>query len=376
MERKSIAPRQNWQKKVEELGLLFHTQERPYWDESAYYELTGREVSDLEKATNDLHALCLDAVQHVIDKNRFAELAIPQEAIPFIRQAWEEEPPSIYGRFDLAYDGKAPPKLLEYNADTPTALLEAGVIQWYWLEELFPKEDQFNSIHERLLAKWKDVRPYLKGTPLYFAHMDDTEDMITATYLRDTAQQSGIETAALLIEEIGWDSDRDCFVDLEEKPIHSIFKLYPWEWMIHEEFGVHVLSTRNEMQWIEPIWKMALSNKGILSILWELNPGHPNLLEAHFKGPEKMSEYVRKPLLSREGANITVTTAKGIVETGGDYGEEGYVYQAVAPQSNFSGFVPVIGSWVIDGQAAGVGIRESEGPVTSNLSRFVPHLFR
>lgn len=375
MERRTVAPRKDWQKKVEQLGLLFHTQERPYWDESVYYALTAREVDELEKATNDLHALCLNAVQHVIDRNRFAELCIPEVVIPYIKQAWEEEPPSLYGRFDLAYDGKSAPKMLEYNADTPTALLEASVVQWYWLQELFPKEDQFNSIHEHLLSTWKDLRPYLKGAPLYFGHMDDTEDMITVTYLRDTAEQAGVQTTALLMEEIGWDNDRDCFVDLEEKPMRSIFKLYPWEWMIHEEFGAHVLSTRNEIQWIEPVWKMVLSNKGILPILWELNPNHPNLLEAHFGDPGKMSEYVKKPMLSREGANVTVKTTSGTVETSGDYGEEGFIFQARASVSDFSGFYPVMGSWVIGGEAGGVGIRESDKLVTDNLSRFVPHLF-
>ena len=49
------------------------------------------------------------------------------------------------------YDGKAPPRLLEYNADTPTALLEASVAQWFWLQDCFPTADQFNSIHERLI---------------------------------------------------------------------------------------------------------------------------------------------------------------------------------------------------------------------------------
>lgn len=75
--------------------------------------------------------------------------------------SWNEEPPAIYGRFDLAYDGIHPPKLLEYNADTPTALLEASVVQWYWLQDVFPKDDQFNSIHEHLVAKWKELKDYV-----------------------------------------------------------------------------------------------------------------------------------------------------------------------------------------------------------------------
>ena len=83
------------------------------------------------------------------------------------------------------------------------------------------------------------------------------------------------------------------------------------------------------------------------------------------------------PILSREGANVTVHRAgEPEVVTPGDYGEEGFVYQALAPLPDHGGRVPVVGSWLVDGQAAGIGIRESDGPVTTNMSRFVPHLFR
>ena len=45
-----------------------------------------------------------------------------------------------------AYDGREPPKATRYNADTPTALYEAAVVQWYWLKDVKPEADQFNSI--------------------------------------------------------------------------------------------------------------------------------------------------------------------------------------------------------------------------------------
>jgi glutathionylspermidine synthase-like protein len=225
---------------------------------------------------------------------------------------WEQEPPAIYGRFDLAYDGKNPPKLLEYNADTSTSLLEAAVVQWYWLQDVFPKADQFNSIHERLVAKWKELKDYLK-MPLYLTNMDTTEDTITVAYMRDTAEQAGLTCKSILVEEIGWDQDQNYFVDLDLKPIRSLFKLYPWEWLLADEFGEHTLMTYGETQWVEPIWKMVLSNKGILAILWEMHPNHPNLLETYFDSPRWMSTYAKKPLLAREGANITLTTSSGTV---------------------------------------------------------------
>ncbi len=109
-----------------------------YWDESAYYEFTAAEVDRLEAATEKLQEMCLAAGQFIIDNNRWSDLKIPVEAIAQIKKTWNDEPPALYGRFDLAYDGKQI-KLLEYNADTPTALLEAAVVQWYWLQDLFPE---------------------------------------------------------------------------------------------------------------------------------------------------------------------------------------------------------------------------------------------
>lgn len=380
MKRKQISPRSDWQSKVESVGLVYHSvgdeqsETIPYWDESAYYEFTAAEVDRLETATSDLQALCLDAGQYIIDKNRFADLKIPPTAVDAIKKAWDKEPPALYGRFDLAYDGRQI-KLLEYNADTPTALLEAAVVQWFWLQELFPDADQWNSIHEKLIAKWKDLKQYLTE-PVYFGHLDNWEDNFTVTYLRDTAEQAGLKTRDILMGSVGFDQRTFSFVDEEEQPIQSIFKLYPWEMILGEEFGPAVVDFMHKVQWIEPIWKMMFSNKGLLAILWEMHPGHELLLPAYLDGPRDLRDYVRKPLLSREGANIEVVSGGQRIETGGPYGDEGYVFQALAPIADFDGKRPVLGSWMIDQEPAGMGIREADGLITDNLSRFVPHLFR
>lgn len=408
MQRIAIKPRADWQQKVESQGLVYHTpavegMDRPYWDESACYEFKAAEIDTLEVAGNELQGMCLAAAQHVIDRKRYAELSIPAAAIPAIELAWEREPPAIYGRFDIAWAGAesgAAPKLLEYNADTPTSLFEAAVIQWKWLEEMrrdlpthsfLPftagKPDQFNSIHEKLVAKWKDVDGYL-SKPVYFASVDEPEDVLTIAYLEDTAQQAGIATRRILMLDIGWNGDRQAFVDENEKVISSLFKLYPWETMLSEEFGPQAIATygsaATSMNWIEPIWKMLLSNKGILPILWELYPGHELLLESYFNSARNLRSYVRKPMLSREGANVSITHADGTtVETEGDYGDGKYVFQALAPEATFPDHLraratryPVLGLWMIDQECCGLGIRESAGPITDNLSSFVPHLFR
>jgi glutathionylspermidine synthase len=328
----------------------------------------------LERATNELHARCIDAAKHIIQHRRYAELGIPAHGIQLIETSWADDHPSIYGRFDLSFDGTSAPKLLEYNADTPTSLLEAGIIQWFWRQDTGLGVDQFNSIHERLVLSWQSMAESLDpANPLVFAHVEDREDEATITYLRDTAEEAGIHTTALRVSDIGWDASRGAFVDLENEPIVQLFKLYPWEWLIHEEYAPQLIESFDCTRWIEPAWKMLLSNKGLLPILWELFPEHPNLLESYFEAG-RLAEYARKPLLSREGANVTLFSHAGLAVSTGEYGEEGFIYQALAPLPTFDGSHAVIGSWVIGGEAAGIGIRESDGPITDNLSRFVPHV--
>ena len=162
MRRIEIAPRSGWERIVEKQGLVWHTANgMPYWNESAYYQFSSAEVDRLEAATAELYRICMTAAQHVIDKNLFPRFGIPDYAVELIRRAWDEEPPALnHGRFDLAYDGANPPKMLEYNCDTPTSMLGDAVIQWEWKGAVFSGSrppDQFNSLHDKLLAKWKDT---------------------------------------------------------------------------------------------------------------------------------------------------------------------------------------------------------------------------
>ncbi|HEX8212778.1 MAG TPA: glutathionylspermidine synthase family protein [Longimicrobium sp.] len=377
MRHEANPPRPDWERRVEEVGLRHHTAGGvPYWTEEAHYVFSMAEVRRVEDATRELHALCLDAAEAVIEGKRYAELAIPPLAVPLIEASWEADAPSLYGRFDLSYDGRGEPKMLEYNADTPTSLVEAAVAQWYWLEDRFPGADQFNRIHEALVETWAELRPYLFSGRVHFASLPDAEDEATVEYLRDCAQQAGLETVQLPVEEIGWDPRAREFVGVEGLPIRCVFKLYPWEWMMHEEFGQNLGRVRAPVQWMEPAWKMILSNKGILPILWERNPSHPNLLPAYRDDLlfTQADAYVVKPLLSREGANVRIVSPWHTqAETGGDYGEEGFVFQEYAPLPSFGEWQPVIGSWIVGQSPAGMGIRESAGPITDNLSRFVPH---
>jgi glutathionylspermidine synthase len=374
MKRNITTPRNNWQAKVEELGFGFHSTDMPYWNETAYYSFKMHEIDEIEKATAELNEMCLAAVQHVIDYKKYHLFGIPQWVVPYLEDSWNNDEPSIYGRMDICYkNGEI--KFLEFNADTPTSLFEAGIIQWFWLQDFDATKDQFNSIHEKLIAYWKYLHTYLNPGILHFSCVKESlEDLTNTEYLRDCAMQAGINTKLVFIDDIGADNNKQCFVDLEDEPIANIFKLYPWEWMMEEEFGRGIIQDTQKCKWIEPAWKMILSNKAILPILWHLYPNHPYLLKVDFSSIG-LKNYVKKPILSREGANIEIVENGSIITNStGDYGKEGYVYQDLFTLPNYTGNYPVIGSWVIGQQAAGIGIRESNGLITNNQSRFVPHI--
>ncbi len=375
MDRRAVEPRPDWPRRVESHGLLYHTLGGvPYWDESACYQFRPAEIDTIELAAETLHKMCLDVVGEVIDQRLFGLFFIPPPFEDYVIRSWELREFSLYGRFDLAYDGSAPPRLLEYNADTPTALVEASIAQWFWLKDVDPDGDQFNSIHEELLAAWRLLRER-DDNPIHFsAQSGVVEDYVTVEYLRDTAIQAGFTTDYLDVEQIGWNATRRRFVDTHERPIRRLFKLYPWEWMIKEEFAEHVRAAN--VRWMEPPWKMILSCKSILPLLYDRFPTSPYLLPASFD-PLPGGNYVRKPIHGREGSNIQVVANGQVVfETDGPYGDGPFVYQEFRPPRPFDGRYPICGAWVINGKACGLGIREDDSFITRNTSRFLPHLMK
>jgi glutathionylspermidine synthase len=370
MERLHSTPRPDSAEKLQSIGLSFHALDN-YWKEDTAYKFSAAQIDTIEVATEELHSMCLDAVAHVLRTDSLDRLGIPFSAHESIHASWKLQEPSLYGRFDLAYDGSSLPKMLEYNADTPTSLLESAVAQWYWLQDTHPQADQFNSLHEKLVARWQAMG--ING-PLHVASLrDNEEDWVCTHYLIETAIQAGLAARHLHIEDIGWDAANRSFVDQQNKPISTVFKLYPWEWLFQEDFGLHL--TRSSTKFIEPAWKAVLSCKGILPLLWEQHQGHPNLLPAFFE-PGKLQSFAKKPLFSREGANVQLHRDGVLVSDAcGPYGAEGHIYQQLVEMPCFDGQYPVIGSWIVGNEAAGMCIREDGSPVTTNMSHFVPHFF-
>lgn len=385
MLRKTLPPRPDWQAIAEAQGFVFHHVDGAiYWDESACWQFTLEQIEDeIEDPTTELYAMCLALVDDACaDQQIMEQLAIPQPMWDPIATSWRRGDGSLYGRFDFAFDGRGPAKLLEFNADTPTSVYETAFFQWRWLEdmielgELPPYTDQFNRLHEALIERF--VQLLTPGSLCHFSAVEShIEDRATVAYFEDVAGQAGLETGFVDIAAIGIDEDGE-FIDPDGYRIGALFKLYPWEDMLREEAAARIGASSTVF--IEPLWKAILSNKAILPLLWQRHEGHRNLLPAFFAGTDAAralaaKAHVVKPFFSREGADIALFDGERRYSgPQGGYGQEGAIVQAYAPIAQSGGNHAVLGSWVVGDDPAGLSVREDTGPITRDLARFVPHI--
>ena len=385
MQRIPTAQRPDLEQTALEHGFEFNPGEGvPYWDESAYYRFTLRQIEeDLEGRAEDIQNMCFEVLDRALkDESVFRCLRIPEPFWNFVADSWRNREKDLYGRMDFSYDGHGNAKLLEYNGDTPTTLYESAIFQWIWFEQAIERKiiphncDQFNELHEYMLEALS--RLGIDGC-LHLACVGDIEDdRGTVEYIEDCAQEAGLETCFLGMEEIGVDAQGQ-FTDLDDRIITTLFKLYPWEWMMEEEFGCHL--PISSVHFIEPPWKAVLSNKGLLALLWEMFEGHPNLLPAYFEDDPRAASlsgtYVRKPLLSRQGWNVEIVRdGKKVFQNEGPYGREGHIVQAFHPLPEFDENFTLVGCWMVGGRAAGVCLREDRNWVTTEHARFVPHVIQ
>ncbi|SDG58237.1 glutathionylspermidine synthase family protein [Sulfitobacter delicatus] len=407
MQKITLPERPDWRAHAEEVGFTFADMHgEPYWDETSTYAFSLEQIeNDLEDPATELHTMCREAVAEIVASEELMDrLAIPEAHRDLVAASWRQGDPEIYGRFDFAYDGVGPAKLLEYNADTPTSLYESAAFQWQWLEDqlksgVLPEgADQFNGIHEALVARFAEV--FEPDSDLHFtAVAGNPEDYGTVEAMGWAAREAGLGAHYCDLDKIALSEDGQ-FLDDQDRRIAVLFKLYPWEDLLRDDYAAHIAGSG--CLFLEPAWKALLSNKGLLPVLWQMFEDHPNLLPAFFeadvgaaldgrgaastqsaaafgRAEATLTEaHVRKPILSREGASVAIHQSGTVIEQSKntDYAEHPRVVQAYAPLPTFDGFRPVIGAWVVGQTCAGIGIREDRSRIAQDLSRFKPHYIK
>lgn len=389
MKRKFFLERANMQKRLEDIGFMYwnlpSSDQSPYWSDKVAYEFTLKQIEQIEDAAFELHQMSMQFVEDEIRKGDYLNYGFTDLQKRLIEQSWQRKDPHLYGRFDFAYRPDLPPdcqlKMYEYNADTPTSILESSVAQWHWVQEVMnvPHRDQFNFLEEALVERFKQIKAHYNCNSIHLAGMSEAgdEDWNNVGYLSELAHAAGFQNSEIAVESIGVSTDSPYLLDRDNQNIELMFKLYPLEWMTQDHFAAHLETTQTRL--VEPAWKLLLSNKLLCAKLWERHPKHPLLLESFpYTGQELSENYIRKPLLGREGANVFVNNqaAKGSEHSSFYDGE--YLVQEKFDLPNFDNMYPVIGVWISGDKGeppCGMAIREDYTPVTGNDSHFVPHYF-
>lgn len=376
---------------LESIGFYWHTDE----DKSAYIadelvEVTQKEADTYYEATNELYDMFVEAGEFVIENDLLHEIGIPFNLVDMVKQSWENDVHwHLYGRFDLAggLDGKQI-KLIEFNADTPTALFETAIVQWALLKvNGMENRLQFNNLYEALKENFKrlvvmsgeteDFTKSYDGWKILFSSVKGSiEDENTTKLLQAAANEAGFSTDFAFADEVEFNGEEGIFK--EEENFEYWFKLIPWENIGIDE-GDLALMLREIMEnqkaiILNPAYTLMFQSKAFMKILWDLYPNHPLLLETSYE-PLEGKRQVEKRVFGREGANTVILDEKNhvIAQEEGEYENFAPIYQEYVELNK-----DAIGESYQAGvffayEACGLGFRKG-GLILNNYSKFVGHV--
>lgn len=371
MKRLALEPRAEWHAWADRLGYAWHSEGGSCsWNEGVAYSLTAEEAESLCKSAEEAHRMCLAAVERVVRENLWPRVGIAERDVAVLKRSWERQEWSLGGRFDFMFDAHGQAKLIEYNAESALTLIETAIVQRAWLDAASLGGRQFNTLRESLVAAWQS-----SGTTCAHVVWRPRHREVEATmrFLAETMREAGITTTLMAMHCVGWNSRLGEFVDGEHNILECCAKLYPWAWMFEERFAQHLTQAR--CRFVEPPWRHILGSKGLLVLLWEQFPWHPVLLPA-FSGEFPLGKsFVRKPLLGREGHNITICSDGRVSQaSGGDFADMPVISQEFVASPRFDGRIPQFGVWMVGDRAVALGIRETESLIIDSDSPFTPHI--
>jgi glutathionylspermidine synthase len=378
---------------LESLGFVWHTDS----DDTSYISdeliiIHEQEAEAYYEATNELYDMYVAAAQHVVENNLFHDIGIPFNLIEVIKESWENDVHwHLYGRFDLAggLDG-APIKLLEFNADTPTALFETAIIQWAILKQNnLEEQSQFNGLYEALVDNFKrlvtleeDVSTFEERYDgwnfLFTSVKGNSEEENTVRLLQHIATEAGFNTEFAYIDDIDFSNENG--IEYNDMPYELWFKLIPWEDIALEESDLALLLTNivksQKAIIFNPAYTLLFQSKGLLKILWDLYPNHPLLLESSFE-PLDNQKQVKKPVFGREGGNVSILdeNALELESVDGDYANHKMIYQAYTQLPTDAQGDSYQAGVFYAYEACGLGFRKG-GKILDNMSKFVGHVVK
>ena len=374
-------------KDLEKTGFSWHTDiDGSKYISDELIHISKDEANAYYEACNELYDMYVKAAEYVIENDMLDYIGIPFNLHQIVKDSFENDVHwHIYGRFDLAggVDGK-PIKLIEFNADTPTSLFESAFLQWLLLEKNgIDTEKQFNNIYSALVDNFKrlvvlngdtnEFDKFYEGWKILFSSISDNdEEEITTKFLQLAANEAGFKTHFEYIQNVEFDEDS---ISVDGDEYEYFFKLIPWESIAIEESELAILLSKivkNQKAIIlNPAYTLIFQSKKILSVLWQLFPNHPLLLET--KNSPLNKKQVKKPTFGREGANVEILDSElNVIESkDGEYLNNGFVYQEYVDFLEHDGYKYQAGVFFAY-EACGLGFRKAKG-IIDNMSKFVSH---
>lgn len=395
---------------LREEGLF--TWDRMYGEEYALatmLPITERQRREIAETTERLGAIYARTVQVVKQSGEelFGELGLPEATWRAVRTAVSERLPTVIGRFDFAWTAEGL-KMLEFNADTPTGVVEAFHVNGRICAEYGSADPNAgmaahigSAFREAVEAYRSDGR---RTDRVVFSALDwHEEDAGTTRYLQ---LQSGLAEARFAgLADLRVYGERLCLLrdDGEHEPIDLLYRLHALEKLAEDRdadgypTGAHVLDliAERKLAVLNPPSALIAQTKALQALIWGLSEDGafytaeereairtymlPTFLENRFAG---QAAYVTKPVLGREGGGVTLFEADGsLAERDGEafYWEQPMVYQQrvelpVVPIRHEGGTTEarlLWGSFWIGGAASAV-IARAGGRITGNLAYYVP----
>ncbi|MES5926001.1 glutathionylspermidine synthase family protein [Bacillus cereus group sp. MG9] len=370
------------------------------------FPITEQTMKQLQVATERMGKIFFKTARILrnLSNEQLLELGFPTASLPFIRLKGMY-PESVISRFDFALTEDNRIKMLEFNSDTPTFIVECFQMNGKVCEEL--DFDDPNANQERLLSSGitKAVMEFTKGMEdpnvVFTAHPEHIEDWNTTMYL---SRLCHVENKVMPMTELRITDD--ALVDRDGVPIDVLYRqTYPIEDLIEDQdpetgdlVGVELLQLVKEGKLfiINPLSAFLLQPKSIQCLIWGLAEEGafytseeqkwikeymlPTYLEPDlFLGK---SPFVQKPSFGREGDTITIRdkdtnimirnaheTYKSSLPIFQKYTELPVVF--LETEKGIEKLSYVFGAFLIAGKASSIGIRAGE-KITGNESYYLP----
>ncbi|MGG3468321.1 glutathionylspermidine synthase family protein [Neobacillus pocheonensis] len=381
-------------------------------------DLYGSEYSlyQVLSISEDIHIRIRDATERMgriffktasllrnLSDEQLLELGYPKKSLPFLRTK-DLFPESVIARFDFALTEEGI-KLLEFNSDTPTFIVECFQINGLICKELGfnnPNEDGERLLSSGITKAVLEASAGQKSPNVVFtAHEDHIEDWNTTLYLSKLCQ---IKNKLVPISDLRITDG--ALIDPAGEPIDVLYRqTYPLEHLIEDRdsesgdlVGIKLLqlSKEGKIALLNPVSAFLLQSKSIQCLIWGLAEQGafysteeqkwikeymlPTYLEPDsFFGN---NAFVQKPSFGREGDTVKIwnesaeVTVQNPFQT---YKEELPVFQAYLPlptvsletEKGIEKLSYVFGSFLIAGKPSSIGIRAG-GKITGNESYFLP----